>query len=87
GKIIALIKPQFEARPRQVGKGGVIRDPEVHRAVLSELLQWALENGLSVKGLIPSPIKGAAGNVEFLTHLSKRGESINIQEAVEECLR
>jgi len=86
GEIIALIKPQFEARPRQVGKGGVVRDPEVHRAVLSEFLQWALENGLAVKGLIPSPIKGAAGNVEFLVHLGRRGRSINIQEAIEKCL-
>jgi len=86
GQIIALIKPQFEAGPEKVGRGGVVRDPKVHRSVLTEFLRWALGRGLAVRGLIRSPIKGAAGNVEFLVHLGKEGESIDIQEAIEGCL-
>jgi 23S rRNA (cytidine1920-2'-O)/16S rRNA (cytidine1409-2'-O)-methyltransferase len=66
GRIVALIKPQFEAGPAQVGKGGVVRDPEVHRAVLHEILTWAGEQGLALRGLIRSPITGPAGNIEFL---------------------
>jgi len=89
GDIIALIKPQFEAGRAEVGRGGVVKDPEVHRAVLGKILGWALDHGLAVRGLIVSPLKGPAGNVEFLAHLSKgRGEaSIEIEEAIARCLR
>jgi 23S rRNA (cytidine1920-2'-O)/16S rRNA (cytidine1409-2'-O)-methyltransferase len=66
--LIALIKPQFEAGRSQVGKGGVVKDPEVHRAVLLRVLGWARSQGLAVLGLTPSPIKGPAGNREFLAH-------------------
>jgi 23S rRNA (cytidine1920-2'-O)/16S rRNA (cytidine1409-2'-O)-methyltransferase len=69
GLVIALIKPQFEAGRRQVGKGGVVRDPAVHRQVLLELLNWAAAQGWGVQGLMPSPLRGPAGNVEFLAHL------------------
>ena len=88
GDIIALIKPQFEAGREEVGKGGVVKDPEVHRAVLAKILGWALDHGLTVQGLMTSPIKGPAGNVEFLAHLSKgRGEaSIEIERAIANCL-
>jgi 23S rRNA (cytidine1920-2'-O)/16S rRNA (cytidine1409-2'-O)-methyltransferase len=88
GDIIALIKPQFEAGRAEVGKGGVVKDPQVHRAVLGKILAWALGHGLSVQGLMPSPLKGPAGNVEFLAHLSKgRAEaSIEIEEAIARCL-
>lgn len=88
GDIIALIKPQFEAGPAEVGKGGVVKDPAVHRAVLSRILGWAQDHGLAMRGLITSPLKGPAGNVEFLAHLSKgRGEvSIEIEEAIARCL-
>jgi 23S rRNA (cytidine1920-2'-O)/16S rRNA (cytidine1409-2'-O)-methyltransferase len=68
GQIIALIKPQFEAGRRQVGKGGVVRDPAVHRAVLESLVRWAQSNDLALAGLVRSPITGPAGNVEFLAH-------------------
>jgi len=71
GNAIALIKPQFEAGPDQVGKGGVVRDRRVHCQVLCELLTWAQENGLPPQGLIRSPITGPAGNIEFLAHLTK----------------
>jgi len=66
GLIVALIKPQFEAGREQVGKGGVIRDPAVHHQVLCDMLQWGRDNALNAFGLIPSPIRGPAGNVEFL---------------------
>ncbi|MFN2255892.1 MAG: TlyA family RNA methyltransferase [Candidatus Promineifilaceae bacterium] len=87
GDIVALIKPQFEAGPKQVGKGGVVKDPEVHRNVLEEILNWASENDLAPQALIRSPIKGADGNVEFLVHL-RRGAAgpASINEAIEAVL-
>ncbi len=69
GQVLVLIKPQFEAGRRQVGKGGVVRDPAVHRAVLEDLLSWAEAEQLGPQGLIRSPIKGPAGNIEFLVWL------------------
>jgi 23S rRNA (cytidine1920-2'-O)/16S rRNA (cytidine1409-2'-O)-methyltransferase len=88
GDIISLIKPQFEAGRAEVGKGGVVKDPEVHRAVLSKILGWALDHGLAVRGLMASPLKGPAGNVEFLAHLGKDciEVSIEIQQAITRCL-
>ncbi len=67
--VIALIKPQFEAGREQVGKGGVVRDPSVHRQVLEKVAGYAMAHGLGVRGVIRSPITGPAGNVEFLMHL------------------
>jgi 23S rRNA (cytidine1920-2'-O)/16S rRNA (cytidine1409-2'-O)-methyltransferase len=89
GDIIALIKPQFEAGPAEVSKGGVVKDPAVHRAVLRKVLGWALDHGLAVRGLMASPLKGPAGNVEFLAHLSKgRGErGIEIETAIHQALK
>jgi 23S rRNA (cytidine1920-2'-O)/16S rRNA (cytidine1409-2'-O)-methyltransferase len=69
GHAIPLIKPQFEAGRRQVRKGGVVRDPAVHRQVLMDLLTWAETQNWGVGGLIPSPLRGPAGNVEFLAKL------------------
>lgn len=69
--IVALIKPQFEAGRGQVGKGGVVRDRAVHRQVLEEVLGWAVDNGLAVCGLTPSPILGPAGNRELLAYFRK----------------
>lgn len=68
GAIVALVKPQFEAGRRQVGKGGVVRDPAVHQQVLENLARWASSEGLGLLGLIRSPITGPAGNIEFLAH-------------------
>ena len=68
GQIVALVKPQFEAGRRQVGKGGVVRDPAVHQQVLEGLATWAASEGIGLLGLIRSPITGPAGNVEFLAH-------------------
>jgi 23S rRNA (cytidine1920-2'-O)/16S rRNA (cytidine1409-2'-O)-methyltransferase len=67
GQLIALIKPQFEAGKQEVGKGkGVIRDEEIHRRVLEEILGFVESHGFGVRGLMRSPILGPKGNVEFL---------------------
>ena len=68
----ALIKPQFEAGPEQVGKGGVVRDPAVHAAVCDRIANWwAALPGWRVLGITPSPITGPQGNVEFLIAAEK----------------
>jgi 23S rRNA (cytidine1920-2'-O)/16S rRNA (cytidine1409-2'-O)-methyltransferase len=67
--VIALIKPQFEAGRNQVGKGGVIKDPELHRLVLTDVLNWCNENGYRVRNLMESPLYGSKGNREFLVWL------------------
>jgi 23S rRNA (cytidine1920-2'-O)/16S rRNA (cytidine1409-2'-O)-methyltransferase len=80
--IVALIKPQFEAGQQQVGKGGVVRDPAVHAAVLRNVLTFAAESGLALHGLTRSPITGPAGNVEFLAWLGGAGPAIDRETAV-----
>lgn len=70
GQVVALIKPQFEAGPERVGKKGVIREPEIHQAVLQEVLDFIVELGYSIKDLTYSPIRGGEGNIEFLVHLT-----------------
>jgi 23S rRNA (cytidine1920-2'-O)/16S rRNA (cytidine1409-2'-O)-methyltransferase len=70
GEIVALIKPQFEAERAQVGKGGIVRDARVHRAVIEKIAQHATQNDLRVCGICRSPIEGADGNAEFFAHLS-----------------
>ncbi|HEU4792987.1 MAG TPA: TlyA family RNA methyltransferase, partial [Nitrolancea sp.] len=71
GHVVALIKPQFEAGREQVGKGGVVRDRKVHRAVLERVLAEAEEIGFKPTGLTRSPITGPAGNIEFLALLER----------------
>jgi 23S rRNA (cytidine1920-2'-O)/16S rRNA (cytidine1409-2'-O)-methyltransferase len=71
GQTIALIKPQFEAGQEDVGKGGVVRDTKTHRRVLREIFDLAASLGLTVAGLIASPLLGPAGNVEFLIWLCR----------------
>ncbi len=66
GRIITLIKPQFEVGKGEVGKGGIVRDPVQHQRVINEVNQAVESQGLRVKGVIESPIAGADGNVEFL---------------------
>ena len=65
-RLLALIKPQFEAGREEVGKGGVVRDPAVHARVCEEVAAWLAGKGWSVEGVTPSPITGPEGNVEFL---------------------
>jgi 23S rRNA (cytidine1920-2'-O)/16S rRNA (cytidine1409-2'-O)-methyltransferase len=66
GKIIVLIKPQFEVGRGEVGKGGIVKDPLKHGRVIDEVSETAFELGLSLNGVIDSPILGAEGNKEFL---------------------
>ncbi|NJN16303.1 MAG: TlyA family RNA methyltransferase [Oscillochloris sp.] len=80
--VVALIKPQFEAGVEQVGKGGVVRDPAVHRAVLRDLLAFALDRGWPPRGLVRSPITGPAGNVEFLAWLQAEGAPCDSDAAI-----
>jgi len=69
---IALIKPQFEAGKKDVARGdGVIRDPEIHRQVLLDVLSFAKNSGFNIKGLIKSPLLGPKGNAEFLVWLDQ----------------
>ena len=69
--IAALVKPQFEAPKEQVGRGGVIKDPKVHAAVLGKMVNWAVGQGLRVRNICRSPIQGDAGNQEFFLLLQK----------------
>ncbi len=71
GGIIALIKPQFEAGRKQVGKGGVVRDPAVHEQVIEKVGAFAEGIGLVSKGVVESPLLGPAGNKEFFIYLVK----------------
>lgn len=86
GHVVALIKPQFEARRREVEKGGVVRNPAVHRAVLERVVEMAAALDLRLHGLIPSPLRGPAGNIEFLGwwRLGVLGE--DVQSAISACL-
>lgn len=74
-KLVALVKPQFEAGREEVGKGGVVRDPEVHERVCEEAKAWIASRGWTVFGITPSPITGPEGNVEFLLGAEKIGDS------------
>ncbi|HEU0066619.1 MAG TPA: TlyA family RNA methyltransferase [Sphingomonas sp.] len=65
-RLMALIKPQFEAGRADVGKGGVVRDPDVHARVCADVAAWLTQQGWTVAGVEPSPITGPEGNVEFL---------------------
>ena len=74
GRIIVLIKPQFEVGKGEVGKGGIVRDPEKHERVVKEVNEFAESIGLALLGLIESPILGAEGNKEFLAHYGRAAE-------------
>ena len=71
GLCVPLVKPQFEAGRKDVGKGGVVRDPAIHRRVLEQVAGYAEANGFTVAGITTSPIVGPAGNVEFLMKLAR----------------
>lgn len=82
GECVALIKPQFEAGRDDVGKKGVVRDKNIHKKVIAQALQYAVDNGLSVLNIDFSPIKGPEGNIEFLMYIKK---DTNIYNSVNEC--
>ncbi len=77
GSLMALIKPQFEAGREEVGKKGVVRDPDIHFKVISETVDFAFDLGFSVDKLDYSPIKGPEGNIEYLVLLSKNEPALN----------
>lgn len=74
-RLVALIKPQFEAGREEVGKGGVVRDAAVHQRVCKEAADWVTQQSWTVLGVTPSPITGPEGNIEFLLGAEKTGES------------
>lgn len=74
GEIVALIKPQFEAERKDIGKGGVIKDESKRLEIVDTIKTWAERTGLDVIGTTTSPIKGPKGNVEYLIYLKKKEE-------------
>ena len=72
-RLLALVKPQFEAGRAEVGAKGVVRDPQVHARVCDEAAAWVAGQGWRVEGMVPSPITGPEGNVEFLLAAHRGG--------------
>ena len=72
GYLVVLLKPQFEAKKREVGKGGVIREPQVQARVLGRFIIWLISHGFRLGGLVASPILGASGNREFFWFLQRK---------------
>ena len=83
-EIVSLIKPQFEAGKEQVGKNGVVREKEIHIEVIKDIIEYCESINLFVKGLTFSPIKGPAGNIEYLIYLTnkKTENNISIEDVV-----
>lgn len=79
GRIVALVKPQFEAGREKVGKKGVVRDRNVHREVVSEIAGFVQDVGFEVLGIDYSPVKGPEGNIEYLLYI-KKSESHTIND-------
>lgn len=77
GVCVALIKPQFEAGKESVGKGGVVRDPKVRQHVARQVVEAAQETDFAVRGLVPSPITGPAGNIEYLIWMTAGRDTAN----------
>ena len=71
GSLVCLVKPQFEAGRQQVGKGGIVKDINVHKEVIRNVVQNGIDSGLYSYGLTYSPVKGAKGNIEYLLYMKK----------------
>lgn len=82
GEVIALIKPQFEARRDEVGEGGIINDATVYESVLNKVVRIAREESFTLKDLTLSPITGTKGNIEFLSYFVKDGSAEVPSEAL-----
>lgn len=82
GEALALVKPQFEVGREAVGKGGVVRDPGLHRAAVARLARFAVLRGWHVLGVTASPIRGAKGNREFFLHCSSHGRTASDLESM-----
>ena len=72
GKLVCLVKPQFEAGRDQVGRKGIVRDPAVHRQVIRQVIGYGEENGLASLGLAYSPVTGTKGNIEYLLFMTRK---------------
>ena len=72
GSLVCLVKPQFEAGRDQVGKKGIVRDPNVHAQVIRNVVAFGKENGLYARGLDFSPVTGAKGNIEYLLFMTRK---------------
>jgi 23S rRNA (cytidine1920-2'-O)/16S rRNA (cytidine1409-2'-O)-methyltransferase len=84
GSIVMLIKPQFEAGKRDVSRGkGVIRDAQVHRRVLTDVLSFCEAEGLGIRGLSKSPLFGPKGNTEFLAWVKRGASTAPIEELIQ----
>ncbi|MCK5632322.1 TlyA family rRNA (cytidine-2'-O)-methyltransferase, partial [bacterium] len=70
GKLVTLIKPQFEAQKKDVGRGGIIKDPKIHAEVIERVTQGIKDKGFELVGTTESPITGASGNREFLAYFT-----------------
>jgi 23S rRNA (cytidine1920-2'-O)/16S rRNA (cytidine1409-2'-O)-methyltransferase len=70
-ELVLLVKPQFEAGRERVGRGGIVSDPVTHRGVLDDVVEGLANAGIGVTAAMPSPLRGGAGNVEFLVHARK----------------
>lgn len=84
GEVVALIKPQFEAKREDVGAGGIVKDLSVYEQVLERILDFAEEEFFTLKDLTLSPITGSKGNIEFLAHFQKDGGS---NDSIEELIQ
>lgn len=76
GKMVCLVKPQFEAGREQVGKKGIVRDKKVHIQVIENVIKYTIDNGLNPAGLTYSPVKGAKGNIEYLLYIDGKAKGI-----------
>jgi 23S rRNA (cytidine1920-2'-O)/16S rRNA (cytidine1409-2'-O)-methyltransferase len=83
GEIIALVKPQFEAGRENVGKGGVVRDPEIHQRVLEEVIDCAVDHSLGPQAIMISPLRGPRGNREFLLWCIKGLDGVDTKTLLE----
>ena len=84
GCLVCLVKPQFEAGREQVGKKGIVRDPQVHAQVIRNVMEYGEENGLFTWGLTYSPVTGTKGNIEYLLFMKKQkcDNSIDVDDVV-----
>lgn len=88
GQIVALIKPQFEAGKKDVSRGdGVIRDPEIHRQVLLDVLSYARNEGFGLRGLVKSSLLGPKGNAEFLLWMDLHPNEVLVEELVNDVVQ
>lgn len=82
-EVVALVKPQFEVGKGQVGKGGVVRDPDRHRGVLARVAAAAAAMGWGARGVVRSPLRGPAGNREFFLHLTRGATVGDLEKRIE----